>query len=166
MTSNTLQIIAEVKMHLRDSHAASWKMKQKSRTKRQFGPAPSASNQELSLPATPNSASVPMPPPPTLEKEAETENDIHPIGFREMVEDFNSLATEGPDMGAGEGGHAYSWENRGICDLFDFTSNYWIREHSRRSQNHLDEECNFYEHLSNHDVDAAGVEESQFCDYV
>ena len=81
MTSNTLQMIAEVKMHLRDSHAASWKMKQKSRTKRQFGPAPSASNQELSLPATPNSASVPMPPPPTLEKEAETENDIHPIGF-------------------------------------------------------------------------------------
>lgn len=53
---------------------------------------------------------------------------------------------------------------RSICDLFDFTSEYWVKD-KKRNSNWLDEERNFYESLSNHDLDAAGVEESQFCDY-
>ena len=164
MTSNTLQMIAEVKMHLRDSHAASYNMKQQSRAKRQFGAPPSIRNQESSLPATPNSTSSSMPPPPTSERDIETENDLHPIGFREMIEDFSSLATADEGDITVEEGSGCSWVNRSICDLFDFTSEYWVKD-KKRNLNWLDEERNFYESLSNHDLDAAGVEESQFCDY-
>ena len=55
MTSKMLQMIAEVKMHLRDGHAASWSQKQKSRAKRKFGPQPSGThNPDHSLPGVMN----------------------------------------------------------------------------------------------------------------
>jgi len=159
MTSKTLQTIAEVKMHLRDSHAASWNQKQQSRVKRHFGaPAP-----ESSLPATPNSASSSMPPPIIPEKDADTENNLYLIGMREMIEDFNSLAADDVDLDTDT--PAYTWAARSICDLFDFSSDHWMKEYRKKCSHSLNEELNFYELLSNHDIDAAGVEESQFCDY-
>ena len=163
MTSTTLQMIAEIKMHLRDSHAASWNLKQQSHTKRQFGPPPNVHNQEPSQPATPISTSSSMPPPPTSERDVETENDLQPIGFREMIKDFNSLEAENADD-IGDVS-TYAWASQTVCSLFDFTSSHWVKEHRRKCSRGLDEELNFYELLSNHDVDAAGVEESQFCDY-
>ena len=54
---------------------------------------------------------------------------------------------------------------RSICELFDFTSMHWVKEHQKKSSRGLGEELDFYELLSGHDIDAAGVEESQFCDY-
>ena len=92
------------------------------------------------------------------------ENDLHPIAFREMIEDFSSLAADDTDLDVEEGS-VYAWGNRSICDLFDFSSSHWAKEHGRRCSNRLDEELDFYEFLSNHDIDSAGVEESQFCDY-
>ena len=164
MTSKTLQMIAEVKMHLCDSHAASWNMKQQSRSKRQFGPLSNIRDRESSLLATPSSTSLSMPPPPASGKDVDMENDLHPIGFREMIEDFNSLAADDADLNVEET-VVYAWTNRSICDIFDFSSNHWAKEHRRRCSNRLDEELDFYEFLSNHDIDSAGVEESQFCDY-
>lgn len=159
MTGKTLQTIAEVKMHLRDSHAASWNQKQQSRMKRQFG-VPAA---ESSLPTTPNSASSSMPPPIIPGKEVDTDNDLHPIGFREMVEDFNSLAADDTDLSTDTS--TYVQAPRSICDLFDFRSDHWVKEYHKKRSQSLGEELNFYESLSNHDIDAAGVEESQLCDY-
>ena len=164
MSSKTLQMIAEIKMHLRDSHAASWSQKQQSRSKRQFGLPTGIRGPESSLPATPNSTVSIVPPPVTPDRDNETENNLHPIGFREMIENFNSLAEDGMDFDLGDAS-AYVWGSRSICDLFDFTSNYWIKEHRKKSSNPLDEERNFYETLSSHDIDAAAIEESQFCDY-
>ena len=159
MTSKTLQTIAEVKMHLRDSHAASWSQKQQSRMKRHFGaPAP-----ESSLPATPISTSSSMPPPAIPEKDVDGENSLHLIGMREMIEDFNSLAADDTDLDADV--HTYVWVEKSICDLFDFTSDHWVGEYRKKGSHSLNEELNFYELLSSHDIDAVGVEESQFCDY-
>ena len=42
---------------------------------------------------------------------------------------------------------------------------YWAKKHRKKCSCGSDEELNFYELLSNHNVNAAGVEESQFCDY-
>ena len=81
-----------------------------------------------------------------------------------MIEDFNSLAADEADLDV-EDGSTYIWDNRTICDLFDFTSDHWVKEHHGRCSRRLDEELSFYDLLSNHDVDAAGIEESQFCDY-
>src|SRR5579872_3067644 len=165
MTSKTLQMIAEVKMHLHDSHTSSWNLKQQTRAKRQFGQPSSIRNQDASLPTTPSSIPPSMPPPPPSERNVEDESDldIHPISFREMIEDFTSLAA---DEASHIGGASTSvWVKRSICDLFDFTSAYWTREYHKKNTCHLNEERNFYEFLSNHDIDAAGVEESEFCDY-
>ena len=134
MTSKTLQMIAKVKMHLCDSHTASWNMKQQSCMKWQFGPLSSARERELSLWATPSSASSSMPPPPASGKDVNTENDLHPIGFWEMIEDFNSLAADDADLNVEEM-PIYAWNNRSICDLFDFDSNHWAKEHRRKCSN-------------------------------
>lgn len=166
MISKTLQMIAEVKMHLYDSHAASWNKKQQSHMKRHFGQPPMTKNLESSLPTTPNSTSSPMPPPLTLGKDASTENNLHPICMREMIEDFSSLAANNTDSNTSlEDPSMYIWPTRSICELFDFASNHWAKEHRTRCSHNLDNECNFYELLSSHDVDVAGVEESHFCDY-
>lgn len=162
MTSKTLQMIAEVKMHLHDSHAASWNQKQKSHVKRQFGtPTP-----ESSLPTTPNSTSSSMPPPVIPEKDTDPENDsdLHQIGLQGMIEDFSSLAAD-DDIDLDTDAPAYVWTARSICDLFDVTSDHWVKEYHKRCSQSLNEEWSFYELLSNHDIDAAGVEESEFCDY-
>jgi len=107
-----------------------------------------------------------MPPPPTSGKDVETENDLHLIGLQEMIEDFNSLVADDADLDTDLGEPStYVWTSRSVCDLFDFTSNHWVKEHNKKCSRSLDEELNFYELLSDHDVDAAGVEESQFCDY-
>jgi hypothetical protein len=107
-----------------------------------------------------------MPPPPTSGKDPETENDLHPIGFREMIDDFNSLAADEADLNVdAEDTSTYAWVKRSISDLFDFTSHCWAKDHQKRCSRRLDEELNFYELLSNHDIDAVGIEESQFCDY-
>ena len=105
-----------------------------------------------------------MLPPPTLERDAETEDELHPIGFREMIEDFNSLESDEVELTL-EDGSTYVWAKRCICDLFDFTSTYWVRENRRKRSHHLDGERSFCEFLSNNDVDSVGVEESRFCDY-
>ena len=81
-----------------------------------------------------------------------------------MIKDFNSLVADDADLDVEEM-PIYAWNNRSICDLFDFHSNHWAKEHHRKCSNCLDEELDFYEFLSNHNVDSAGVEESQFCDY-
>lgn len=163
MTSKTLQMIAEVKMHLRDGHAASWSQKQKSRAKRKFGPQPSGThNPDHSLPGTPNTTSS-MPPPMTPGSDTETDTDLHPISLREMIEDFNSLAADETDIDSDD--EAYNWKSRSICELFDFSSRHWVKEHDKRCSHSLEEELNFYELLSGHDIDAAGIEESEFCDY-
>ena len=164
MTSKTLQTLAEVKMHLRDSHAASWNLKQQSRTKWQFGPPSNDHNQEPPQPTTPNSTSSSMPPPTTSGRDTETEDELHPIGFREMIEDFNSLGSDEVEPSP-EDGSTYVWAKRCICDLFDFTSTYWVKENRKKHSQYLDEERGFCEFLSNNDVDSVGVEESQFCDY-
>ena len=161
MTSKTLQMIAEIKMHLRDSHAASWNQKQQSRMKRQFGtPAP-----ESSLPTTPNSTTSSMPPPVIPEKDIDTESDsdLHPIGLQGMIKDFNSLTADDTDLNTDTS--TYIWTSRSICDLFDVTSDHWVKEYRKKCSRCLNEEWSFYELLSNHNVNAAGVEESEFCDY-
>ena len=152
-------------MHLRDSHATSWNQKQQLRTKRQFGaPPPTVNTPESSLPTAPNSVSSSMPPPAILERDVDTGNDLHPIGLWDMIEDFNSLgAADDTDLDVDT--TDYVWTPQSICDLFDFTSSHWAKEHRKKCSRSLDEELNFYEFLSNHDIDAAGVEESQFCDY-
>ena len=164
MTSQTLQTIAEVKMYLHDSHAASWNLKQQSCAKRQFGPPSNDHDQEPSQPATPNNPSSSMPPPPTPKRDTETEDELHPIGFREMIEDFNSLGSDEAELSP-EYGSTYIWAKQYICDLFDFTSTYWVKENCKEYSQHLDGECSFCEFLSNNDVDSVGVEESRFCDY-
>ena len=80
-----------------------------------------------------------------------------------MIEDFNSLKAENMDN-IGDIS-TYPQANQSICSLFDFTSSHWVKEHWRKCLHGLDEELNFYELLSNHDIDVVGVEESQFCDY-
>jgi len=167
MTSKTLQTIAEVKMHLRDSHAASWSQKQRSRNKRHFGIPPSSSTHtpDQSLPGTPNTtlSSIPPPIPPVGDTEMDNDNNLHPVGLREMIEDFNALEDEdGLDH---ERESTYVWGARSVCDLFDFSSNHWVKGHREKCSRGLAEELNFYELLSGHDIDAAGVEESHFCDY-
>jgi hypothetical protein len=104
-----------------------------------------------------------MPPPPNSENNTETENDLHPISVREMIEDFNSLAAEDTDLDLNQG--KYIWDKRGICELFDFSSKHWETEHRNKGLRSLEEELEFYNLLSGHDIDAAGVEESNFCDY-
>ena len=163
MTSKTLQMIAEVKMHLRDTHAASWNHKQQSRAKRYFGPPPaSIHNPDHSLPATPNTTS-PMPPPTTSGSEMDTDNDLHPIGLREMIDDFNFLETNNTDLDLDH--EPCVWGTKSICELFDFESKHWVKVHEKKCLRSLEEELSFYELLSGHDIDAAGVEESNFCDY-
>jgi len=104
-----------------------------------------------------------MPPPITPEKGADTENNLYLIGMREMIENFNSLAADDVDLDTNIS--AYTWTSRSICDLFDFSSDHWVKEYHKKCSRSLNEELNFYELLSNHDIDVAGVEESQFCDY-
>jgi hypothetical protein len=107
-----------------------------------------------------------MRPPLALGKDVDMDNDLNPISMREMIEDFSSLATEDADFDVDfEDASMYTWADRSVCDLFNFTLNHWVRGHHVKCLHGLNEERNFYELLSNHDVDAAGVEESQFCDY-
>jgi hypothetical protein len=80
-----------------------------------------------------------------------------------MIEDFNSLAAEDA-LDHGEE-PTYAWGARTICELFNFSSDHWVKEHREKCSRSLAEELNFYELISGHDIDAAGVEESQFCDY-
>jgi len=83
-----------------------------------------------------------------------------------MIEDFSSLTADGTDLNIDSGdASTYVWATRSICDLFDFTSDHWAKGHHAKCLHGLNEERNFHELLSNHDVDAAGVEESQVCDY-
>ena len=105
-----------------------------------------------------------MPPPPTPGRDTEAEDELHPICFWEMIEDFNSLTSNEVDPGL-EDGSAYIWAKRQVCSLFDFQSPYWVRENHKEHSQHLDEECRFCEFLSNNDVDSVGVEESRLCDY-
>ena len=76
---------------------------------------------------------------------------------------FNSLAADDPDLNTDTS--TYIWTSRSICDLFDVTSNQWVKEYRKKCLQSLNEEWSFYELLSNHDINAAGVEESEFCDY-
>ena len=168
MASTTLQMIAEVKMRLHDSHAASWGQKQQSCTKRHFGLLPpSTHNPDHSLPGTPSVIPSSMPPPSTsLESDTEvTDDDLCPIGLREMIKDFNSLAADDVNLDLNLDNEAYVWGVRSVCELFDFSSKHWVKEHQKKCLHSLEEELNFYELLSGHDIDAVGVEESEFCDY-
>ena len=125
MASTTLQMIAEVKMHLHDSHAASWGQKQQSCTKRCFGlPPPSTHNPGHSLPGTPSVIPSSMPPPSTsLESDTEViYNDLCPISLYEMIKDFNSLAANNVDLDLNLDNEAYVWGVRSVCELFDFSS--------------------------------------------
>ena len=106
-----------------------------------------------------------MPPPISYGSDAETDNDLHPIGFREMIEDFNSLAANDTDLDLNLDHETYVWDARSVCDLFDFSSKHWATEHDKRCLRSLQEELDFYEHISGFGIDAAGVEESHFCDY-
>ena len=95
--------------------------------------------------------------------DTEADTDLHPISLREMIEDFNSLAADETDIDSDD--EAYNWKSRSICELFDFSSRHWVKDHDKRCSYSLEEELNFYELLSGHDIDAAGIEESEFCDY-
>jgi hypothetical protein len=166
ITSKTLQMLAEIKMHLRDSHATSWNQKQQLRAKRNFGPPPpNIHNPISSLPGTPNTTSS-MPPPTASGNDVEADNDLHTIGLREMVEDFNLVAADDTDLDCDhEHASTHVWDAREICDLFNFSSKHWVKDHQKKCLRSLEEELNFYDLLSGHDIDAAGVEESHFCDY-
>ena len=106
-----------------------------------------------------------MPPPVIPEKDINTESDsdLHPIGLQGMIKDFNSLTADDTDLNTDTS--TYIWTSRSICDLFEVTSDHWVKEYRKKCSRCLNEERSFYELLSNHNVDAAGVEESEFCDY-
>ena len=82
-----------------------------------------------------------------------------------MIEDSNSLAADDEDLDLDLDCETYVWDTRSICEPFDFTSTHWVKEHQKKFSRGLAEELDFYELLSGHGIDAAGVEESQFCDY-
>jgi hypothetical protein len=89
-----------------------------------------------------------MLPPFTSGKDIETETDLHPMGFQEIIKDFSSLADKALlDI---EGTFDYAWTTRSICDLFDFMSDHWVKEHGRKRSHPLDKELTCYEFLSNH----------------
>jgi len=150
MTSRTLQMIAEVKMHLRDSHAVSWNQKQQSHPKRHFGlPPPSIRNSESSLPGTPCHH---LPPRGKMLR-------------RRTIYTRSVYGTSIPLQMMIQTSILVSESHRPMFRLFDFTSNHWVKEHNEKCSRSLNEGLNFYELPSDHDVDAARVEESQFCDY-
>ena len=99
-----------------------------------------------------------------LESDTEvTDDDLCPISLHEMIKDFNSLAADNVDLDLSLDNEAYVWGVRSVCELFDFSSKHWVKEYQKKCS--LEEELNFYELLSGHDINAAGVEESEFCDY-
>ena len=159
MASKTLQTIAKAKMHLHNSHAASWNQKQQSRVKQHFGtPA-----QEFLLPAIPNSTLSSMLSPGIPERDINGENDLylHSIGLRGVIKDFNLLAADNTDLDTNT--PTYTWTTRSICNLPDTTSDHWMKCCKRCSKS-LNKERAFYELLSNHDIDAVGMGEYELCD--
>ena len=80
-----------------------------------------------------------MPPPGVPEKDIDGENnlDLHLIGLWDMIEDFNSLAADDTDLDTNTS--TYTWTARTVCNLFDITSDHWIKEYHKRCLGSLNE---------------------------
>ena len=85
-------------------------------------------------------------------------NDLQLIGFREMIEDFNSLKAENmDDIGDIS---TYAWANRSICSLLGKET---LKEVLAVVQTKSSIFTSYLAITTLNNV--AGVEESQFCDY-
>ena len=59
------------------------------------------------------------------------EDELHPINLWEMIDDSNSLAeADNTDLNLNLEHKTYVWGVKIICDLYDFSSKHWGKEHN------------------------------------
>ena len=157
MGKETLQTLAEIKMHVRDEHLAHAGMK--TRLKRRFGtvdlssapPPPSATPQIRTTPLTSSYPDAPS----TTEPSAEDDQPAQLLGS--IIDQFIEQGEkDGEEPGDSIPATLVSqYPPVSLEELFDFSRGYWVELHKRTGRRSLNEEQEIYNLL---DADLPGEE--------
>ena len=163
MGKDTLQTLAEIKMHVRDEHIAHNEMK--TRLKSRFGTVDSSFSQQQAPPSSSPSTrlSDAAQEIPFTDQVAETENGASNGNSIQLlstiIDQFvqqRELDDDGPEIDIAIANlSAPSNPLIPLEDLFDFSQDYWVEHHQRTSRRSLSDEMEAYSLL---DTDLPGEE--------